>query len=111
MTGQQPVQPVQQTTQSAQIGPEQPKTKKLLASRSAGTCPNCGGGDYGRQAGASTYERCFDCGYNARFEQQAAGAGMPTTSDGPATPALQVASGGLGGKSNYLPSRIVGKIE
>jgi len=53
-------------------------------------------------------EQCYACGYNARFAHSTAGVGLPSDS-GPATPAKQVASGGLGGKSNYSPGTYIAR--
>ena len=104
-----------------QIAPQQPqpfvtdeqpvvlKTTKMLASRNAGSCPACGGENFGRTA-ANTYQRCYECGYNERFEQTMSGAGMPSGSEGPATPSQQVASGGgHGAINNFHPEIIVAK--
>jgi len=84
-------------------------TTKPLASRHAGTCPGCGGGNYGKTS-ESTYPRCYDCGYNPRFEQAMAGGGIQTGAEGDATPSQQVASGGGHGSINHFhPETIVAK--
>jgi len=86
------------------------KTKKPLASRNAGTCPECGGGNYGRTGPSNNYERCFECGYNSRFEQAMAGAGIPSGA-APAAPTVQVASGGgKGSINNFHPDIIVARL-
>ena len=86
------------------------QTQKPLASRNAGTCPSCGGDNYGRTGTASNYERCYECGYNSRFEQAMSGAGIPTGSEGPSSPSRQVSSGGGHGSiNNFHPEIIVAK--
>lgn len=86
-------------------------TKKPMASRNARTCPECGGGNYGRAKNSNNYERCFECGYNDRFMQAMAGAGVPSVQGESARPSLQVASGGgRGSINNFHPDVIIGRI-
>jgi len=100
-------QPAQQA--QPQEGPDGSvvQISKPLASRNAGTCPSCGSGNYGRKANSNDYERCYDCGYNGRFEQALAGAGIPSGA-APAAPTVQVASGGgKGSINNFHPEIII----
>lgn len=47
------------------------------SAKSTARCPNCDSGNYIEvKAHGTTANRCFDCGYNPMFEQQAAG--VPT---------------------------------
>ena len=108
LNGQQ--QPTQQAQPRGDPDGAVVKISKPLASRSAGTCPSCGGGNYGRKANSKNYERCYDCGYNGRFEQTMAGAGIPSDA-APAAPTVQVASGGgKGSINNFHPETIVAHI-
>ena len=105
LNGQQ--QPAQQP--QPQVAPDGVvvNTTKPLASRNAGTCPSCSSGNYGRKANSNNYERCYDCGYNGRFEQALAGAGIPAGA-APAAPTVQVASGGgKGSINNFHPEIII----
>ena len=109
LNGLQQAQPQQpQFQQAAEAQPLVVNTKKLLASRNAGICPTCGSGNFGRAGATNNYERCYDCGYNARFEQAMAGGGIQTGAEGAATPSQQVASGGgHGSVNNFHPETIV----
>jgi len=92
------------------VQPVEVKTKKPLASRNAGICPECNSGNFGRTGPSNNYERCFNCGYNSRFEQAMAGAGIPSGAS-PAAPTVQVSSGGgKGSINNFHPDIIVGRI-
>ena len=109
LNGQQ--QPAQQAEPPEDLIPSRDGTlvtpKKPMASRNAGTCPSCSGGNYGRKANSNNYERCYDCGYNGRFEQALAGAGIPSGA-APAAPTVQVASGGgKGSINNFHPEIII----
>jgi hypothetical protein len=109
LNGQQPpAQPAQQW--EAAPDEQAPKTKKILASRNARTCPECGEGNYGRTT-PNTYLRCYSCGFNDRFEQSMAGAGVPSDQGAAASPSQQVASGGgRGSTNNFHPDIIIGHI-
>jgi len=105
LNGQQQPAAVVQTEQPVEVN-----TRKPLASRNAGTCPDCGGGNYGRTGPSNNYERCFECGYNSRFEQALAGAGIPSGA-APAAPTMQVASGGgKGSINNFHPKTFIAHI-
>jgi hypothetical protein len=76
-------------------------------------CPECNSGNYMRMTGAgSTIRtqngsagtwRCYDCGYP--LIQSGSGVGMPSGSEGQATPAIQPHKG-----NNYNPGTIIGKV-
>jgi hypothetical protein len=108
---QQPAQQVQQVQQEQPDPAEQaPKTTKIMASRNARTCPECGEGNYGRTT-SDTYERCYSCGFNSRFEQSMAGAGV-TSGQGAASPTQQVPSGGgKGSINNFHPNVIIAHVK
>jgi hypothetical protein len=104
----QTVAPQQQATAPAPVT-EDYRPQKAQHLRAEGYCPDCGSGDYFRPQGTpNAMEQCYACGYNPRFAHSTAGVGLPSES-GPATPAKQVASGGLGGKSNYQPSTFIAR--
>ena len=64
-------------------------------------CPECGSGNYTR-ATAESYLKCFECGYNDRFSQMAAG--MPTSPGESSAPSKQIAfGGGQGNINNFNP--------
>jgi predicted nucleic-acid-binding Zn-ribbon protein len=70
-------------------------------------CPDCGGTNYFRPVGQPNHmAQCYECGYNPRFTQTTAGLPSGDKST-PSTPARQIASGGLGGRSNYNPGAII----
>lgn len=51
--------------------------KMAKSAKSTDRCPNCNSGNYISVKAHGTFaERCFDCGHNPLFDQQAAG--MPT---------------------------------
>ncbi len=79
-----------------------PRLTKAQSARNTETCPECGSGDYRGGLGANEMKRCFDCGYNPRFMQQAAG--IPSDKSGSATPSRQVPTGG------YNPQQVIGRI-
>lgn len=72
------VQPYQQV----QIMEQQPAPVVTSApsARSTQTCPHCGSGNYTKGDTAGSMTRCFECGYNPRFDQMAFAAtgGQPT---------------------------------
>jgi hypothetical protein len=71
-------------------------------------CPDCGGTNFFRPVGMpNAIAQCYECGYNSRFQQSTAGLPSGSGGDGPSTPAKQIASGGLGGRSNYNPGAII----
>jgi len=65
-------------------------------------CPNCSSGNYFAPAGTQRM-RCYDCGYPVM--QGGSGAGMPSGSGAPATPAKQVGQSG-----GFNPNIIVDRI-
>lgn len=97
-------QPVQQTVPPE---PQQKAPARAMVAKQDTHCPDCGGSNYFRPVGhPNAMAQCYECGFNPRFQQSTAG--LPSGSGGePATPAKQVASGGLGGRSNYNPSAII----
>ena len=57
-----------------------PVVTSAPSARSTQTCPNCGSGNYTKGDTAGSMTRCFECGYNPRFDQMAFAAtgGQPT---------------------------------
>lgn len=86
-----------------------PVPSKAMSARSNATCPSCGSDNYFRPTGhPNSMEKCFECGYNARFAHSTAGAGMPSGGDGgPVTPSKQVAHGGL--QNNFNPGVFINR--
>jgi hypothetical protein len=82
---------------------------KAQSQKSNSRCPNCSSGNYmkvgtqSNQGGMFDVMRCYDCGYPKT--QTGTGAGFPTGSGGPATPAKQPAKG-----TGFNPSVIVDRI-
>lgn len=79
-----------------------PRLTKAQSARSTATCPECGSGNMRGGMGLNEMTRCFDCGYNPRFQQQAAG--IPSDRSGGATPSRQITTGG------YNPQKIIGHL-
>lgn len=81
---------------------------KAQSSRSTLTCPDCGSGNIFKPNGIpNAMEQCYHCGWNPRFAQSTAGAGMPSTAEtGPARPARQIAPG----VNNFNPQTIVATV-
>lgn len=89
------------------VMPQQQGNPKAPSSMSAKHCPECGSGNYTGSPGDSTrMVRCYDCGYNPRFGQQAGAAGLPAGKSAPASPSRQVST-----SNNYQPGVIVGRID
>lgn len=103
-----PQQPVPQTVPQQQQQQEQRAPARAMVARQDTHCPDCGGSNYFRPVGLpNAIAQCYECGYNSRFQQSTAGLPSGSGGDGPATPAKQIASGGLGGRSNYNPGAII----
>jgi hypothetical protein len=68
-----------------------------------GGCPNCGSPNYGAPS-KNMLPRCFECGEGLAIQNSTQGL-SGSTSDGPATPAVQVPTAG------YNPQQIVGKVQ
>ncbi|MGW0060325.1 hypothetical protein ACWDTT_10405 [Streptosporangium sandarakinum] len=83
-------------------GPAEPNLAAHLAkapsSRETDRCGGCGSANYGRPAGTSVRARCYDCGWPV-IQSGSGGAGMPSGSGGPSTPAKQIHDG----SSNFNP--------
>lgn len=80
---------------------------KAPSSMSTKACPECGSGNYTGSPGDSTKMiRCYDCGYNPRFGQQAGAAGLPADKSSPARAARQVST-----SNNYQPMTLIGRID
>ena len=78
---------------------------KALSSRSTLTCPNCFSDNVCKPS-ANVMESCYNCGWNPRFTQSTAGAGMPSASEtGPAQPARQISTA-----NNFNPQTIVATV-
>ncbi|MDX3260729.1 hypothetical protein PV336_16030 [Streptomyces sp. MI02-2A] len=91
---------------------QQPQQEKIparaMVAKQDTHCPDCGGGEFFKPIGMpNAMAQCYTCGYNARFTQTTAGLPSGSSGDGPSTPAKQIASGGLGGRSNYNPAAII----
>lgn len=58
-----------------------PVPTKATSARHTDTCPNCGSGNYAKGDAAGSMTRCFECGFNPRFDQMAFAAqgGQATT--------------------------------
>lgn len=84
--------------------PQYPPTQQMTPQ--AERCPGCGSGNYGG-ATPEARKRCYDCGYPIQQSGSGAGTGIVGQggqSAGPATPAVQVQSGG------WNPTTIIGHI-
>jgi hypothetical protein len=79
-----------------------PRLTKAQSVKNINTCPECSSGNFRGGMGSNEMSHCFDCGYNPRFIQQAAG--IPSDRSGSATPARQIQTGG------YNPQTIIGRI-
>ena len=69
-------------------------------------CPGCGSGNYGG-ATPESRKRCYDCGYPIQQSGSGVGKGIVGNggqAEGPATPAVQVQTGG------WNPTTIIGHI-
>lgn len=75
---------------------------KAVSAKRTDVCPNCSSGNYFAPQGTQRM-RCYDCGYPV--VQAGSGAGMPSGSGGPTTPAKQVGQGG-----GFNPNVIVDRI-
>jgi len=75
---------------------------KAQSARMNDACPGCYSGNYFAPQGTQL-KRCYDCGYP--LQQSGSGAGMPSGSAGPSTPAKQVSTA-----NNFNPSVIVDRI-
>lgn len=104
-------QPYPQPTPAPETVAEAPQEKppaRAQVAKQDTHCPDCGGTNYFRPVGhPNAMSQCYECGYNARFQQSTAGLPSNSGGDGPATPAKQTASGGAGGRSNYNPGSII----
>jgi len=88
----------QQVAEAAPAQPALPEPagdyvpKKAISARSKETCPNCESGNYFRPHGKpNAMPQCYECGYNPRFEQMAAG--MPSSKEGRVQAARQAGTG------------------
>ena len=111
--GQQPQQP--QTPTPAYAAPQpatyvQPQQTQYPPSQQATPqalrCPGCGSGNYGG-ATPESRKRCYDCGYPIQQSGSGVGKGIVGSggqASGPATPAVQVQTGG------WNPTTIIGHI-
>lgn len=85
------------------VAPGNPKAPSSMSNKS---CPECGSGNYTGVSGDSTKMiRCYDCGYNPRFGQQAGAAGLPSSKSNPAQAARQVST-----ENNYHPEIVIGHV-
>lgn len=79
--------------------------RRASSSRSTLTCPNCFSDNVCKPS-ANIMEQCYTCGWNPRFEQSTAGAGMPTSGEtGPTQASRQVSTA-----NNFNPQTIVAKV-
>jgi hypothetical protein len=107
-TPQQQPYPPQQVVQQTVPEPQQKAPARAMVTKQDTHCPECQGTNYFRPVGMlNAMAQCYECGYNPRFQQSTAGLPSGSGGDGPATPAKQIASGGLGGRSNYNPGAII----
>jgi len=91
--------------QPVPLAQPQPDLSKAQSARSNRTCPECGSGNIFKPHGVpNAMEQCYGCGWNPRFAQSMAGAGI-TNSTGPATPSKQIST-----SNNYNPQVVVGKV-
>lgn len=67
------------------------------------TCPNCFGSNIGKPS-PNVMEQCFECGWNPRFDQMAAGV-QSSGGEGPAHPSRQVSTA-----NNYNPTTVIAKV-
>jgi hypothetical protein len=94
--------PQQQTEEQQRIASSMAKAP---SSRSTLTCPNCFSDNVCKPS-ANVMESCYTCGWNPRFEQSTAGAGLPSTAEsGPARPARQIST-----SNNFNPQTIVATV-
>lgn len=105
-------QQYQQHPQTYQQDPEQERVAVAMAkaqhTRNVIECPECGpDGDIFKPKGMpNAMPQCYTCGWNPRYTQSTAGAGMPSTSEtGPPRPSRQVSTA-----NNYNPQQIVGTV-
>lgn len=96
-----PIQTVPKTLSEALISPVDVRTTKAVSARSTGSCPQCGSGNYVPGHG-NGMTRCFDCGYNPRFDQQAVG-----VSAGSASISTKQIDKGV---NNFNPGQIVAHV-
>ena len=79
--------------------PQYPPSQQMTPQ--AERCPGCGSGNYGG-ATPESRKRCYDCGYP--IQQSGSGVGKGVVSggqaSGPATPAVQVQTGGWNPQTN-----------
>jgi predicted RNA-binding Zn-ribbon protein involved in translation (DUF1610 family) len=80
---------------------------KAQSSRSNLSCPDCGSENIFKPRGMpNAMEQCYHCGWNPRYTQSTAGAGMPSTAEtGPARPTRQISTA-----NNFNPQGIVAKV-
>lgn len=87
--------------------PQQPQyPPSQQTSPQAERCPGCGSGNYGG-ATPESRKRCYDCGYPIQQSGSGVGKGIVGgggQAAGPATPAVQVQTGG------WNPTTIIGHI-
>lgn len=90
-----PQQQPQVPVQSAQV------PTKATSANSHEVCPSCGSGNYTKGDVAGSMTRCFECGYNPRFDQMAFAAtgGQPSTATRQAASAHAGYSGAIVGKA------------
>ncbi|MER5754320.1 hypothetical protein [Streptomyces sp. NPDC002088] len=98
----------QQTPETVPLHTEGRAPARAMVAKQDTHCPDCGGGEFFKPIGhANAMPQCYTCGYNPRFTQSTAGLPSGSGGDGPTTPAKQIATGGLGGRSNYQPGTII----
>ena len=84
--------------------PQNPPSQQMTPQ--AERCPGCGSGNYGG-ATPESRKRCYDCGYPIQQSGSGVGTGIIGSggqASGPATPAVQVQTGG------WNPQTIIGHI-
>lgn len=72
------------------------------SARATERCPNCNSGNYTKGDTSGSMTRCFECGYNPRFDQMA----FAATGGIPSTATRQAASTNGG----FHPQQIVDKV-
>lgn len=65
-------QPAQSPSLPPNPEPVEYAPKQATASRNSGRCPDCDSGNY-LAATRTALKRCYDCGYNERFDHEAGG--------------------------------------
>ena len=94
----------QPATYAPQSQPHYPPSQQMTPQ--APRCPGCGSGNYASLENSRA--RCYDCGYPIQQSGSGVGTGIigqGGQASGPATPALQIKTGG------WNPTTIIGKLE